>query len=76
MSLLNKWNKAWDDRVVRLVPHPLTGGLEGASTYDQDMCRRARCSVLRTEQQYEVLSRVLGEWGYCVETPMNFQFKS
>ena len=80
MTTLELWNELWgrDGSVVQLVPYALNPklGLEGASVYDRELIRRTWCSgVIKTEKQYNELVQILSDWGYCVETPADWEFK-
>lgn len=73
MTVLDRWNEAWEDSVVRLVPDK-DGVLEGAEQWDREMIRRAGGpGKIRNEAQYNKLMETLGEWGYCVECPMEVE---
>ena len=77
MSMAQRWDDAWTGRVITLVRSPFNANwLEGAREHDRDMVRRAIASSgLRTEKRYNELVHVVSDWGYCVETPVDFQFK-
>jgi len=78
MTTSDRWNKAWDSWCLRLVetpPHFKARGLEGKTQTDRDLMRRAGVpGVIRTEAQYDDLCCIMSKWGYCVETPAEFEF--
>ena len=73
-----KWNDSWGDSVINLVRCPLDPAtLEGRSEKDRDIIRRARCpGRIRKNSQYDELLKIVSEWGYCVESPLDFDFKN
>jgi hypothetical protein len=75
---MTTWNKAWEGWGLTLVetpPHFKVRGLEGTTSGDRDLMRRAMVpGIIRTEAQYDDLCRIVSEWGYCVETPLDFEF--
>lgn len=79
MSMLDRWNKAWDKDTVTLVSLPQSfkrTGLEGKTLKDKDLMIRAiGTCVIGTEKRYNELLTTLSKWGYCVETPMSFAFQ-
>jgi hypothetical protein len=77
MSTAQRWDDAWTGRVITLVRSPINAQyLEGATQGDRDLIRRATMGgMVRTKKRYEELLHIVSDWGYCVETPMDFQFK-
>jgi hypothetical protein len=74
MSMAKRWDSAWEGSVVALARSPF-GGLEGRAQGDRDMVRRATMKGrIRSERDYNELCRILGDWGYAVETPADFAF--
>jgi uncharacterized protein YbaR (Trm112 family) len=76
MNVNEKWNKSVDQDTVTLVVCPLCkSSLEGKTHKDRDLITRATWkSRISTNKQYEDLSKTLSNWGYCLETPMDFNF--
>jgi hypothetical protein len=75
-SPLQRWDDAWDKWKIRLVPYKLNPKfLEGQTSADRDMTRRAvNKFVIHSQKEYDELLMTVSEWGYCVETPSDFNF--
>ena len=75
-SMGQRWNDAWDKWTVKLIPYRWNKGfLEGENEFSRDIIRRARSpGVIRNSKQYDDLLMTVSEWGYCVETPADFNF--
>lgn len=77
-NILKTFNHAWetDGWVLSLVPYRWNPEfLEGETPIDKDIIRRATFGgVIRSEKQYTELSQIVSEWGYCIQTPYDFQF--
>ena len=75
-SMGQRWNDAWEKNKVRLVPYRWNPKfLEGQTDGDRDMVRRAIVrGVIHSQKEYDDLLMTVSEWGYCVETPADFNF--
>ena len=75
-ATMDKWNAAWDNDTLTLSVYPFDKTcLEGKTEKDRDIIRRALFSgVIRNEKQYDALLKIVSGWGYCVETPADFNF--
>ena len=77
-SIMDRWNLAWDNHVVRLVPVPKhfrNRGLEGATRFDKDVVRQFLwASVIYSEEMYNRLAKGVSEFGYCVESPYDWRW--
>jgi hypothetical protein len=73
---IDKWNAAWDNDTITLSVNPLNKTtLEGKTEKDKDLVRRALgAGRVRDEPHYNALLKIVSEWGYCVETPADFNF--
>jgi hypothetical protein len=74
--MARKWDEAWKCWTVSLVPYKFNPKfLEGANAFSRDIMRRAIVrGVIHNQKQYDELLMTVSEWGYCVETPAEFQF--
>ncbi len=73
--MTERWNKAWDKHTVKLVPYKFNKKfLEGANEFSRDVMRRAMRGVVHNNKEYDDLLMTVSEWGYCVETPEDFNF--
>jgi len=75
-TTIDKWNAAWDNDTISLSVNPFNKtALEGKTEKDRDLVRRALGGGrVGNEQQYNALLKIVSEWGYCVETPADFNF--
>jgi len=77
-SMLDRWNRAWDAHTIRLVPVPkhfLRRGLEGADDFSRRVVRQfTHGSCIFSEEMYERLLRGVSEFGYCVESPTDWEW--
>jgi hypothetical protein len=82
MNMLDNFNKAWerDNDIVTLTPSPncfSRKALEGKTLKDKSLMTKAiGTCVIGTEVQYNNLLKMLSQWGYAVEIPMDFAFSS
>lgn len=74
--MIQHWNDAWKKQTVRLVRCQWNKRfLKGQADGDRDMIRRAIMRpIVRTKKEYDELLMTVSEWGYCVETPADFNF--
>jgi len=73
--MAKRWNEVWDKHTVSLVPHKFNKNfLEGANEFSRDIMRRAFRSIVHNNKEYDDLLVTVSEWGYCVETPEDFNF--
>jgi len=82
MSMLDKWNKAWerDGDILSLTTTPKhfkQQGLEGRTEKDRNLIRRAiGIGIIHTQAKYDELGKIVCSWGYAIEVPINFEFSS
>jgi len=77
-KVMDRWNSAWDNSTITLVvcSHDKIS-LEGRTEKDRDLIRRATMwGRVRTNKQYDALLKIVSDWGYCVESPIDFIFLS
>ena len=75
---LERWNLAWDQHCIRLVPVPKhfrRRGLEGATEFDRRVVRQfVWSSCIYSEDQYNRLLQGVSEFGYCLESPADWEW--
>ena len=76
---LRTFNNAWeeDNSVITLIAYRFNPKyLEGKTYRDRDIMIRAKSGcVIHSEAQYNDLLKIVSNWGFCVETPADFNFE-